>query len=871
MASQARSVIGIVAVNSPHYVTQVLAEMERGNLVVPLRNAQDQERIEATSVQKVLTPEPGFGWFQPHYVPRDSDEVAQVSFTSGTEGNPKGVRLSHRAFSDVTRRLNDVMEVDESIAEYIGVPVYHSFGFGRCRAVAAAGGKAYLPEDGFNPLEISEMLSDARINAISAVPSLWRTVLEAKDLFSDCGVRLRWIEIGSQYMSREEKTALRELFPRARIVQHYGLTEASRSTFLKIDTERGEHLESVGKPLGQVEVKISDDERIMIRGPHVARSILRDGQETSPLDAAGWYSTNDRGKLRDGYLYFLGRADDVINCGGLKLSPERLETELTARTGIASGFAICRVPDRIRGDGILLAVESERADRKNDLVEALLAEAEKAGIHAAGAVRICEIERLPRTPTGKVQRRLLSERHAEAPLVRPSAHHSAPSADDDGRPSNDRERQLMEIWKQALGTSDVRVDDSFYDVGGDSVTALSVIVRMSRAGIDQAICRRILQGATIRELAAEPGEGGAQVTLAARESGGSREYVNTLLVNVLRGLLVMTVIVGHWSGGATKRFPAGFSWLSDMLAPYFSLGTPGFAVVFGAGFGYLYVHRIHKAPKRVWAAMRIGMMIVGSGILLLAALTYTTLSKLPAAAFYEIFYSVLLFYFLALPTMPLWSRLAAAFEGRRSIAMLGGSALIMAALSWRLHLALDDVRADGFLRLVRLMLVAKYSYPSMIAGVLAGMAAGVYVRKNVEQDHLPQRLALVGGGFMLSALFWAKSVGELGFLLFWPSPLTFWKWMLYYGVVLTLWAALLTFRHDYWKRSQPIRKVLEAIATVGQLSLPFYVFHETIMPLKAAIEAIGATDAIATLMSLLFFFLVSAFMIKRVRSLSHSS
>src|SRR5690606_37233375 len=135
--------------------------------------------------------------------------------TSGTEGEPKGVLLTHGNPGDVVARLDSGMQVDAQIREYVGLPVYHSFVFGRCRAVSAAGGRAFLPPRGFSPVEITAMLEAGQINAISALPSLWRVLLSARAVTPEAGRRVRWIEIGSQAMSASEKQALVALFPEA--------------------------------------------------------------------------------------------------------------------------------------------------------------------------------------------------------------------------------------------------------------------------------------------------------------------------------------------------------------------------------------------------------------------------------------------------------------------------------------------------------------------------------------------------------------------------------------------------------------------------------------------------------------------------------
>ena len=133
------------------------------------------DKLERIEIFELPEP-PQLGWMCPGYTPLFSDNVGEIVFTSGTEGFPKAVVLSHRNLADVIIRLNDEMGLTGEVREYIGVPVTYSFGLGRARAVGAAGGSLFLPER-FDPAQIGRMLVDDEINAISAVPSLWRLIL----------------------------------------------------------------------------------------------------------------------------------------------------------------------------------------------------------------------------------------------------------------------------------------------------------------------------------------------------------------------------------------------------------------------------------------------------------------------------------------------------------------------------------------------------------------------------------------------------------------------------------------------------------------------------------------------------------------------
>jgi len=460
---------GIVSVNSPAFVRAAFDCLRRGEVFTPLRSAEDEARKRMLTLRTVIVPEEGFGWVKEAPLTNESDAVAQIMFTSGTEGAPKGVLLTHRGLHDVVSRLQSVMRLDETIREYVGVPVYHSFGFGRCRAVAAAGGSFYLPERGFNPLEIGTLLGEGKINAISAVPSLWRVLLESGAVTAEAGRRVRWIEIGSQYMSRAEKEQLRALFPNAVIVQHYGLTEASRSTFLEVHTAQGEELESVGKPTGAVEVRLTADGRVAIRGPHVAAGVLNDTKLAPPVDAEGWLETNDLGEFRNGFLYYLGRSDDIINCGGLKLPPEALEARVRTSLQIPGDFAIFRAPDPVRGDGIVLAALPSVTASDSALTEATAVAAQDLGVNARGAIRVMRVAELPKTASGKVQRRVLTEQATREAKAEAAKLPAAPSG---GKTT------VAGIFARYLGARSPAPTATFTNLGGDSLAFIQTSVAL---------------------------------------------------------------------------------------------------------------------------------------------------------------------------------------------------------------------------------------------------------------------------------------------------------------------------------------------------------------------------------------------------------
>ena len=262
----------VVRKNSIAFVEQVFALNEAHRPLVVVASESQAQDLPGIEIDRCIVPGDRTGWLtERHPLIRD-DLPAQVTYTSGTEGRPKGILLTYANLTDAAERIIDQMQMTAEVREYVGVPATFSFGMARYRAISAVGGQAYMPPRGFDPLELARMLGAGQVNSLSAVPTLLRILLAEPNLIGDAGRRLRWMEIGSQYMTADEKLGVQKMFPNALIVQHYGLTEASRTTFLQVSGATRDQLKSVGRPVGKTELGLSADGRIRIRGPHVAKA-----------------------------------------------------------------------------------------------------------------------------------------------------------------------------------------------------------------------------------------------------------------------------------------------------------------------------------------------------------------------------------------------------------------------------------------------------------------------------------------------------------------------------------------------------------------------------------------------------------------------
>ena len=452
----------IIARNSLSFIENLFALNDARQPLVNVSDEAFAQTLTGIDVDRCIIPDDGGGWFTDHHPLIRDDRPAQITYTSGTEGKPKGIVLTYSNLADAAERIIDQMDLTSDVREYVGVPVTYSFGIGRIRAISAVGGQSYLPPRGFDPLELSRMLRSGEVNSLSAVPTLLRILLSSPEAIGDAGKKLRWLEIGSQYMSGAEKRTVRELFPNARIVQHYGLTEASRSTFLQISEVPDELLESVGTAVGATEVGISAAGNIRIRGPHVARWRLQADELVALCGADGWLETNDLGHIEDGYLYYDGRADDLINMGGIKIAPDLLELRISERLGLGGKVVVAKVPDSLRGEGILVAAEATDV-AINQLHSTSTEALKELGVSAGDALHVKVVPSLPRTATGKPLRRLLTEefvRTEQPAKVDAVVDHATASMPHD----------VQAFFRQFFPGRTVGPEDSFETMGGDSLS-----------------------------------------------------------------------------------------------------------------------------------------------------------------------------------------------------------------------------------------------------------------------------------------------------------------------------------------------------------------------------------------------------------------
>jgi long-chain acyl-CoA synthetase len=354
--------------------------------------------------------------------PAAIDDLSEILFSSGTMGKPKGVMLSNANIAAAIANINGMLGNGREDTEIVTVPLSHSFGLGRLRCNLAAGGTLVIAPGLRFPGAVLDLLEQHRATGLSAVPPGLR-LLFGDDLMELEAYReqLRFVELGSMPMSKEDKELLLRRLPETRIVMHYGLTEASRSAFLDFRRDR-DHLESVGLPAPGVSISIRGEGEayqprgtkgeIAVAGPTVMSGYWRDPERTARQTTVdGALRTGDMGFLdTEGYLHFAGRRDNIINVGGLKTSAEIIERIAERHPAVREAGCVGRADERL-GQVPVLYVVLEDGDVPHDLADFIAAQ---AGAFARPR-HVMAVDMLPRTQSGKLQRRLLVDHRRSQP------------------------------------------------------------------------------------------------------------------------------------------------------------------------------------------------------------------------------------------------------------------------------------------------------------------------------------------------------------------------------------------------------------------------------------------------------------------------
>jgi acyl-CoA synthetase (AMP-forming)/AMP-acid ligase II len=278
----------------------------------------------------------------------DGTDVADILFTSGTTGRPKGVMMNHLQTLRLYAEWCDLADLREGDRYLMINPYFHTFGYKAGLIACMIRGATMLPVAVFEVDRVIDLVERERVSMLPGPPTLYHSLLAApsdRDLSS-----LRAAVTGAADIPVELIRRIRKELPFQSIMTGYGLTECGTATA----SRPGDSFEAIattaGTPCDGVEVRIGDDGEVLVRGYSVMQGYLDDPAATAEaVDPDGWLHTGDLGELDDtGRLRIVGRKKDMFIVGGFNAYPAEIEGFLMEHPAVAQA-AVIGVPDERLG------------------------------------------------------------------------------------------------------------------------------------------------------------------------------------------------------------------------------------------------------------------------------------------------------------------------------------------------------------------------------------------------------------------------------------------------------------------------------------------------------------------------------------------
>ncbi|AWL35213.1 amino acid adenylation domain-containing protein [Streptomyces sp. SM17] len=471
------------------------------------------------------------------------DDLAYVIYTSGSTGRPKGVAIEHHTVLHLLANSQPLYGFGPQDVW----TVFHSYAFDfsvwELWGALTTGARAVIvPHDtARNPEAMWHLVKQEKVTLLSQTPSMFRELVgQAAETSQSDLPDLRWIVFGGEALEPKHVQPWFDRYPAAptQLVNMYGITETTVHVTHQVITT--DHLAQggrlpVGRPLPGYQVRLLDPHgnpvptgvpgEIYVAGNGLARGYLHRPQLTAERFTANPHHTADTSTgtttgtrmyrsgdlarwLPDGTLEHLGRADDQVKIRGYRIELGEIETALTTHPHIHETLVTTH-QDHDGHRRLLAYLVTDTPLTPAQLRTHLAATLPD---HMIPALYI-PLDRLPLTPSGKVDRRALPQPDTQTEPTNTTEHTP---------PRTPTEHLLATTWATVLGTEEVGIHDNFFDLGGDSILSIQVISHARRAGL-QLTSKLMFTHQTIAELAsvvrhAEPETSGGDVAEAVAGS-----------------------------------------------------------------------------------------------------------------------------------------------------------------------------------------------------------------------------------------------------------------------------------------------------------------------------------------------------------------
>lgn len=520
--------IGICADRSPEVIAGVLGILKAGGAYVPLDPAYPRERLDFmvhdAALPVIVTPKKylkqmqelgprvlcleDFSAQEPianvrgHATP---DSLAYVLYTSGSTGTPKGVEVPHRA---IVRLLfgKQFVSMDESRTFLHLAPLSFDASTFEIWGALLHGARCVLYPASIPTVSgIENELRKHQVTTLWLTSSLFNCVIDENPQALSS---IQQLLVGGEALSVSHIRRALESLPNTQLFNGYGPTESTTFTCtypIPKDFSPNAPSIPIGKPISNTQVFVLDRYKnpvplgvpgeLHIAGDGLAHGYLNRPELTSETfvahpftHASRAYRTGDLVRYRrDGNLEFLGRLDSQVKVNGFRIELGEIETALLSCPLVKAAAVVLHDQPPLGKRIIAYVAGSDDGPQVAGEIRAFLARKLPAFSLPA---QIVFLEALPATASGKLDRQRLS---------RPGASlHASPFTP----PSTAKEAKLLEIWQELLGTTEIGIDQDFFDLGGNSILVARLLVRIEKFFGRKLDVATIFEAPTIRAQAA---------------------------------------------------------------------------------------------------------------------------------------------------------------------------------------------------------------------------------------------------------------------------------------------------------------------------------------------------------------------------------
>lgn len=349
----------------------------------------------------------------------DLSDLAAIVYTSGSTGSPKGVMLTHSNIVANTKSICEYLKLTNKDIHMVVLPFFYVMGKSSINTHVAVGGTIVINNRFAFPAAIMKQMIDEKITGFSGVPSTFAYLLNCSPLEKsrDLLTSLRFCAQAGGHLSKQIKQRLREALPaHTDIYIMYGATEASaRLTYLE-PLRFFDKMDSIGKAIPGVEIKILDKNgnrvetcqvgEIVASGKNIMKGYFEDHEATSKVLDEHGYHTGDLGYFdNEGFIYLVGRADNLVKVGGHRVNPSEAE-EVIMESGLVMETIVLTISDSLLGNKLVALVTTiDPSTSARQIVEYCVPRLPKHKL--PGDIRL--VKSLPKLSSGKIDKKKCEE------------------------------------------------------------------------------------------------------------------------------------------------------------------------------------------------------------------------------------------------------------------------------------------------------------------------------------------------------------------------------------------------------------------------------------------------------------------------------